>query len=211
LLLATESQLLATVAAFDDALAVIEELQNEVGVESRMVQNYAQMIKCSRAALTGNVAPFLALAEALPKAANPRLVGSVYSYLARVLLDAGQLEGAGEWAARSLDLPGGSPGPRAAALAVRARLAILRGDVEAALADSAAALGHALSAGIWLGAFIYLARVDALAAAGRSDESRAAAIASADAMRHAARHVGEYREPLFALPDFSALFRKASS
>jgi tetratricopeptide (TPR) repeat protein len=207
--LAAESQVLATVSAFDEALAMVERLAAAPGASSRMLMMYAGMIRCSRAASRGDVGPFLALAESIPAAANPRLTGYVYSSAAWLAFEAGRYEDAARWSARSLDLAHGSPGPRALARAVHAQLARVAGDFEAAVADASEAVVHAGLAGVFPAAFIYLAHIDALAAAGRVDDSRAALESAVERIHHSARHLGEYREVLFAIPTYAELLRRA--
>jgi ATP/maltotriose-dependent transcriptional regulator MalT len=152
----------------------VQQLKGVSGQSSRMVMNYMRMIETSRDAVNGDVEPFLRIAETLPSQANPRLGGFVYANAAYFVLATGQPDDAASWARRCLDMPSGSPGPRAFARAVLAKVALLRGDVDDAVTAASEAVGHAHLAGIWPKAFVLRVQVEALEAAGRGDEARAA-------------------------------------
>jgi hypothetical protein len=120
----------------------------------------------------------------------------------------GRKDEARKWAARALELVPAPRGACALGRAVRARLALEDGDVDTALEDSSKGYLDAHLASSGLTAFIYLAHVDALAAAGRPADSRAALAASVDAIHHAARDLGEYRNALFASRDYADLLSR---
>lgn len=146
-------------------------------------------------------------------AGDARLEGVVRILTARAQLARGCLERASETVDDAIELLAGVPGYRAVALAVRAEVSRARGDLAAALAASEEAMRILAELGSLEEGepLVRLARVEALVAAGASEEARAeleSALAMIDARLTAA---GEpLRAAIRAIPEHARLAELAA-
>jgi hypothetical protein len=123
-------------------------------------------------------------------AGERRQEGITRAYLGAVRLAAGALDDAEREAQAAVDLLERVPALQAPALAVRARVALARGDVAGALAAAGKAMGILAADHVEEGeALVRLVHAEALDAAGRRDEARAAVGAAAQALARRAEKI----------------------
>jgi hypothetical protein len=171
--MAAESQLLATLGAFEEGLAVVNALAAEAGAESTVMSMYVTYIRAAHAATRGDPEPLIAFTKMIVGGNNPRLASAAHSFTGEVLMYVGRLEEAMQHAEISLSFAATVPGYRAAALALLSSLELARGNLAGALERSADAV--ALVPGgvpLWVIATAHTARFDALVAAGQKDDAR---------------------------------------
>lgn len=168
-----ESQLLVTIGAFDEALAVAEALTREAGEDAGFVRMYVGLIRASAAARQGDPQPLVELTKLIVNANNPRLASAAHASTAEALLAAGRVEEAASHAEIAFSHSATVPGYRAAALALLARLDLGRGDIAGALDKSEQSM--ALFSGgvpLWVVPLACSSRFEVLATAGRTEEAR---------------------------------------
>jgi hypothetical protein len=190
---ASEAQLLATIGAEEESLAVCDALEREAA-HSRYVVLYVRSIRAVVAAFRGDVGPMRAFIEELSAGVTSRAMWNFTGVFAQLAMKAGNIDEAETYGRRCAAYRDADSGYLATAHAVLARVAVARGDAATALAESARGLEllarGALSSTIGLA---HLARLEALTLAGRRDDAVAAARKGMEALAWSSRHLAEYR------------------
>jgi tetratricopeptide (TPR) repeat protein len=181
----------AAAAGLREALATAERMNlSSLGAYAKHTLGYA-------AARLGDVDEAIAMeaeaVEAFTVIGDRRLAGGSRGYLAAILAQAGDLAAAEREATEAIEGLASVPPVRAYALATRAKIRRERGDTAGALADAEAA--HALLqelGGIEEGeALVRLSYAEALDAAGRRDDARAAIAAARARLHERAAKIGD--------------------
>ena len=210
----SELQLFATIGAFTEALDCGRQMLAASGGRARSIVLYARSNDVMLAAIRGEFEPLFAFIDDLRASASPRLFEYFTATCAQVLFMHGRLEEAERYAReviRSLALVENVVGPVVTSRAVLARIAAKRGQATEAM-DHVAKIGQQAIAPTVVAsatAMIFLARIEALEAAGRAAEARAALTEGVAHMERSSRNLGEYRAVFYRSFEGPELFARA--
>jgi len=209
----SELQLFATIGAFAEATECGEQMLAASGGKARSIVLYARSNHVMLAGMAGDFGPLTAFIEELRASASPRLLEYFSATCAQLFFFHGRLDDAENYARQVLvSLPlDARVGPLVTAHAVLARVEAKRGNGAAAL-EHVEKLGQQAFVPTVVAsatAMIFLARAEALEAAGRAEEAREALASGVAHMERCSRNLRDYRVVFYRAFEGPDLFTRA--